>query len=692
MLVPLLLTVLAPPQATLPAPVEPPATERMAPAEPAGELARAARVLTQREARGLGVGARLPDAIGLDLDGRTRGWREGSGERGTVLVLTSLTCPLCQKLAPEIARVEARARGVGFGVVHVALGGLDSADDLRAHVERLQLAGLVLRDERGALAELLDARTTTEVFVVDSRGTLRYRGAVNDQYGLGFALEAPRQRYLDDALRALIRSEEPAITATTAPGCAVERDTTTASSAASDVTYTRDIARLVQNNCLECHRSDGVAPFALDGYDAVAGRASMLQAVVEDGTMPPWFAAHDSGGPWSNDRSLTAHERRLFAQWIAAGKPLGDEAELPLPRQFGVSGWKLGEPDAVYALPEAFRVPAEGTVEYQYTAVPTGLTEDRWVTSIEVRPGAPEVVHHVLAYALPGEAFEDGRLKRWDLLDERRGFFAAWAPGSEPVVYPEGHARELRAGTVLMFELHYTPNGRAALDRSSIGVRFAPEDPTWRPERIVRTAGISNRSIRIPAGAAQHRETSTGVAARTMHVHAFMPHMHLRGKAFRFDRVAADGARTTLLDVPRYDFNWQLRYQLADPLTLDAGARIDIAGLFDNSTRNAANPAPERSIGWGPETKDEMLIGFVDYVLVEEDFALRSDEPLIVVLEPGVQQQLRQLAASNGGVVPRAKLPRRARHDFDKLDRDGDGELDAVELPLLERAVSVGGQ
>jgi len=659
---------------------------------PLVELTRAAHPLTEREARALGVGAWVQDAGGVDLEGRTRSWRDGAGERGTVLVLMSLTCPLCQKRAPEVARVEARARGVGFGFVHVALGGLDSADELRAHAQRLQLAGLVLRDERGALAEVLDARTTTEVFVVDARGTLRYRGALNDQYGLGFALDAPRHRYLDDALRALIRGEEPAITATTSPGCVVERSAMKTTHAASQVTYSRDIARLVQNNCVECHRADGVAPFALDSHDAVAKRASMLQAVVEDGTMPPWFAAHDSGGPWANDRSLPARERALFAQWIAAGKPRGDEAELPLPRVFAREGWKLGEPDSVYALPEAFRVPAEGAVKYQYTAVPTGLTEDRWVTSIEVRPGAPEVVHHVLAYALPAEAFENGRLKRWDLLDERRGFFAAWAPGSEPVVYPEGHARELRAGTVLMFELHYTPNGRAMRDRSSIGVRFAPDDPTWRPEHIVRTAGISNRSIRIPAGAAEHREVSTGIAAREMRVHAFMPHMHLRGVAFRFDEVAADGARRTLLDVPRYDFNWQLRYELATPLALGAGARIDIAGLFDNSSGNPANPAPDKTIVWGPETKDEMLIGFVDYVLAEEDYSLRSDEPLFVVLEPAVQEQLRELAAVNGGVVPRANLPRGARRDFDKLDRDGNGALDERELPTLDRSVPLGGR
>jgi len=557
MLAPALLTAIASVQASLPAPSPPPSSSSTAQAAPPVELERAARPLTTREARLLGVGAWLPDAAGVDLDGRARSWRDGAGERGTVLVLTSLTCPLGMKLAPEVARVEARARGVGFGFVHVALDGLDSVDALRRHVRRSALTGLVLRDEGGELARALDARTTTEVFVADARGTLRYRGAVNDQYGLGFALDAPRHTYLDDALRALIRGEEPAISATSAPGCVVERNASVSPDRPHGVTYARDIARLVQNNCAECHRAGGVAPFALDSYDAVAKRASMLHAVVEDGTMPPWFASADGGGPWANDRSLSADERLLFAQWIAAGKPRGDDMELPLPREFPAAGWRQGRPDAVFELPSAFRVPAEGTVEYQYTAVPTGLTEDRWVTSIEVVPGAPEVVHHVLAYALPAEAFENGRLKRWDLLDERRGFFAAWAPGSEPVVYPEGHARELRAGTVLMFELHYTPNGREALDRSRVGVRFASTDPTWKPDHIVRTAGISNRSIRIPAGSAAHVELSTGIVARPMHVHAFMPHMHLRGSAFRFDEVAR--AEDTAGRAP-------LRLQLAAPL------------------------------------------------------------------------------------------------------------------------------
>jgi len=651
-------------------------------------LERTARPLPARDARVLGVGSYVADAGGLDLEGRGRSWRAALGERGAVVAFTSLTCPLSQKLAPALARTEERALAVGFGCVHIAVSGLDGAEDLAAHARTFGFAGEVLRDSDGALVRAFDVRTTTEVFVVDASGTLRYRGAVNDQYGLGHALDAPRHHYLDEALRALLRGQEPEHAATTAPGCLVERNGRSGSDVAVEgVTYSRDISRLMQRSCVECHRGGGVAPFSLESYEAVARRATMLLASIDAGVMPPWFAAPVGHGPtpWANDRSLPPSDRELLERWIAAGKPRGDDRDLPLPRLFAADdgGWTLGEPDAVYALPRPFTVPAEGRIAYQYTAVPTGLTADRWVSAIEVRPGARDVVHHVRVYPLPEEAFEGGRLRRWDLLDERRGFFAAWAPGAAPVVLPEGHARELRASTVLMFELHYTPNGRSTQDRTSIGVHFASDDPEWRPEHVVRTAGISGRGLRVPAGVKEHVERSTGITARAVRIEAFMPHMHLRGAAFRFDLVQPGEPRQALLDVPRYDFNWQLRYELAQPLTLPRGARIDVRGVFDNSADNPANPNPRAAVRWGPETDDEMLIGFVDYVLVEEDLTRRADDPAWVVLEPDMQARLRRIAAEHGGVVPRAAIPPAARREFDALDGDGDGVLSAAELPVL---------
>ncbi len=648
------------------------------------DLDRAASRLTPREQRELGVGTWVPDVTCAGLEGAPLNWRDVAGEKGTVLALTSVTCPVGQKLFPELARTEAWAKQLGFGFVHVGVQGLDDTAALKAHGERHGLAAPIVQDTDGALARALDARTTTEVFVVDERGTLRYRGAVNDQYGIGFALPEARQHYLRDALVALAAGREVKVPATTAPGCSIEHEGSTPQGG-GDVTYARDISRLLQRSCVECHREGGVAPFALDSYESVSRRASMLLSVIDEGLMPPWFAAHTGGGesPWANDRSLLPGERERLARWVKAGKPEGDPAHLPLPGPPKDAAWALGTPDAIYSMPRAFEVPAEGRVDYQYFAVPTGLEQDAWIDAIEVRPGAIDVVHHVIAYALPAEAFRNGRFKRWDLLDERRGFFAAWAPGAEPASYPEGHARLLRAGTVLMFELHYTPTGTARKDRSAVGVHFASTDPEWRPAHVVRTAGISNRSFRIPAGAEGHADSAVGIAVRDLQITSFMPHMHLRGKSFQFDHVTARGERRTVLDVPRYDFNWQLAYDLKDPLELRAGERIDVRALFDNSAKNFANPAPDRAVGWGLDTDDEMLIGFVDYVLASEDPTLAPDDPQFVVLEPRVQRHLKGIANKNGGVVPRTEIPRSSRENFDKLDVNGDGKLVAEELTTL---------
>lgn len=661
------------------------------------ELDRSPQLLTPLQARERLVGSFVRDAGGLDLEGELTGWRSGAGERGTVVIMTSVTCPLCQRFAPAIARAEAHWSERGFGFVHVGVGGLDSLAELGEHARAQGLDGLVISDAREQLAAAFDVRTTTEVFVIDARGTLRYRGALSDQYGIGYALDAPRHDWLAEALTALEAGEGPDTIATTAPGCLVERDapTRSATERGESITYARHISRLIQNNCLECHRTGGVAPFALEDHAAVARRASMLKAVIDLGTMPPWFAsdagaASDDEGAgghnalWRNDRSLLDREVAELEAWIANGKPEGDTAELPLPRRFDTEGWAGGEPDAIYAIPEPFDVPAEGTVRYQYEAVPTGLERDRWVSGIEIRPGAVEVVHHVLVWALPAEAFEGGRFVRWDLLDERRGFFAAWAPGVTPVTYPEGQAKLLPAGSVLMFELHYTPNGREVTDRTSIGLRFASDDPAWRPDRVVRVAGISNRGIEIPAGAADHVERSSGVAARAIEVEAFLPHMHLRGAGFRYDLLSAAETPRTLLDVPEYDFNWQLRYELARPLRLERGDVVLVEARYDNSADNPANPAPNRPVGWGLQTDDEMMIGFVEYVLVEEDLTLPPDDPLLLSFEPRVVEQLRQLAEANGGSVPRERMNERFRPIFDMLDANGDGVVDGEEFRLLD--------
>ena len=340
----------------------------------------------------------------------------------------------------------------------------------------------------------------------------------------------------------------------------------------------------------------------------------MIGSVVRRRIMPPWFAAapeSTDGGlaiHWANDRSLTDNDRKDLLSWIEEGIPEGSPDDAPLPKTYPTE-WEVGEPDLVLQLPEPFAIKANGTMPYQHARVETALTEDRWIQAVEIRPTDPSVVHHVLVFIQTGDADEGGRG-----IDEEAGFFAAYVPGNTFQVYPEGFAKKLPAGSRLVFQLHYTPNGTATTDQTRLGIVFSDKPP----QRVIRNTGISNHRIAIPPQESDHRETASQNVPADVRLLAFMPHMHLRGKAFRYEVVLPDGRREILLDVPRYDFNWQLEYRLSEPLEIPRGSRIELAGWYDNSDQNPANPDPNATVRWGPQTEDEMMLGYVEYVLRDE--------------------------------------------------------------------------
>jgi mono/diheme cytochrome c family protein len=642
------------------------------------------------DARSMGIGRLVDDATGVELDGTQRSWRVGRGERLTVIALTSVTCPLCRKFGPSLARIESAFTDRGVRFVFVNVSGIDPPEAMRRQVEELGFKGLYLSDRDGAVAAALGARTTTEVFVIDARNTLVYRGPVSDQYGVDFTLDAPRQRLLESALEASLDGRLPAIAALASPGCAIEpRQSTVPAPSVPAVTYARDISRIMQNNCVECHRAGGPGPFALDSFEAVSARATMIRAVTQEGTMPPWFAApmHGADGsakpsPWSNDRSLTNREKQAIAAWIDAGKPEGDRAELPAPRAFVQGEWRIGNPDAIYQLPEPIAIKADGFMAYQTVVVPTNLTEDRWVKAVQIAPTDPSVVHHVLVFALDAAAAKDSRTRRRLAADESGGYWAAYVPGNDHYVLADGFARRLEAGSSLLFQIHYTPNGKATSDQMRLGVVFTDE----APKHVVRTAAISNVRISIPPGANHHREAGQVRIPANAKVLAFMPHMHVRGKAYRYELESADGGgRQMLLDIPAYDFNWQLRYELSEPLAVERGATLHGTAWYDNSAGNPANPDPTKTVRWGPQTVDEMMLGYIEYYLEDED-PLRPGD-----LEPGstprrglgaggargaiFERLVKQFDANDDGTITKDEVPENLHPQFDRLDRNDDGEL-----------------
>jgi peroxiredoxin len=562
-----------------------------------------------------GIGTRIPDATLTDLDGKTRRLTELTGKCPAVIALISSSCPVSKRYAPSLARLEAEYRAKGVAFILLAPTATDSAEDLRTMCKAAGITTPCLRGPQSALLKTLGATASTDTFVVDAALTLVYRGAIDDQYGLGYSLDAPRERYLAAALDAVLDGRAPQIAATQAPGCAL--DLGEAKALAGDITYHNRISRLVQANCQECHRAGGVAPFALETYEQVTAKSGMIRKMIERGLMPPWFAAAPEPGahsPWSNDRSLGAHDKADLLAWLSAGKPAGDAADAPLPRSFPAE-WAIGTPDAIVQIPDALEVQAEGTMPYKNVTVETNFGGDKWVRGFEVQPTAREVVHHVLIFAQePGAAQPGGRARFSGEGDERDGFFAAWVPGGGHVVYPDGFAKPLPAGAKLRFQIHYTPNGTATRDQVRLGLLFAKE----APRHIVRVAGIADHRLSIPPGVERHPETAVLPVPADVKVLALMPHMHVRGAAFRFEAILPDGAVRTLLDVPRYDFNWQLAYRYAEPRTLPRGSKVRATGWFDNSANNPANPDPAKTVRWGPQTSDEMMLGYVEYYVPSE--------------------------------------------------------------------------
>jgi hypothetical protein len=561
-----------------------------------------------------GVGTMIPDVRVSCLDGAAQSITKIAGGKALVVALISSSCPVSKRYAPTLARIENDYAPRGVRFLFLAPISTDSAAALRGLLEANAIRANCTRDEDGTLRHALDAHSTTEVFVIDSAQTLIYRGAIDDQYGVGYSREAPRREYLRAALDALLSSRSPEIAATDAPGCVLERGREVVGDDAPP-TYHRTISRLLQRNCVECHRNGGVAPFPLETCEEVTAKAGMVRRMVERDLMPPWFAAAPSAGAhseWANDRSLSAREKRDLLAWLNAGRPVGDPADAPLPRQWP-GEWQIGTPDAVLRLPQALEVKATGTMPYQYVSVETGFAEEKWVRGFEVQPSAREVVHHVLVFIQ-----QKGETR--PRLSEADGFFAAYVPGNNAVIYPEGFAKPLPANSRLLFQIHYTPNGTATHDQTRVGLLFAAS----APQHVIHVAGIADHRLAIPPGADNHLESATIPVPRPVKVLGYMPHMHVRGKAFRYEAILPSGDIRTLLEVPRYDFNWQLAYRYAEPLALPAGSRVRAIGWFDNSPNNPANPDPSKLVRWGPQTSDEMMLGYVEYYFDDASDRLNS--------------------------------------------------------------------
>lgn len=640
------------------------------------------------------IGTRVADFTLSDYRGEQHSLSDYGEAKVVVLAVLGTECPLAKLYAPRLQSVADRYAGKGVVVLGVNANAQDSITEIAADVQRHGLKFPVLKDLHQQVADSVGASRTPEIVVLDADRVIRYRGRIDDRYGIGYAKDVASEDYLVDAIEAILAGR-PIETASVEPvGCLIGRTKTPTADAS--VTYTGDVAAILNRRCVECHREGEIAPFTLTDYESASGWAEMIAEVVREGRMPPWHAADPVSGSTSHDgtelsyvehvrfanrRRLSDDEQRILLAWSAAGAPKGDGAAPEFPVD-SVAGWQLpSAPDAVFAMAEEpFQVPAEGAVEYQYFKIATNFTEDKWVKAAEIIPGNRAVVHHVLVYA--------AKQGRTDALGVGRGeFLAAYVPGLKPASYPPGMAKLIPAGAEMLFQVHYTPVGSAQSDLSKIGLVFASPDEV---DHLVETRSVIEQKLTIvPQEADQKIAADETIPYDEAKLLSLMPHMHLRGQAFRYT-LDRDGDRKTLLDVPHYDFNWQTGYRLDEPIELVQGDRILGEAWYDNSPANLANPDPSATVHWGNQTWNEMMIGYYDVAVPLDDearkdvregrFTIDEPRPATDEVDQRVRETFERHDADDDGKLTLDEVPERLRRIHKQVDRDGDGNVNAGEL------------
>ena len=396
-------------------------------------------------------------------------------------------------------------------------------------------------------------------------------------------------------------------------------------------TFSKNVAPILYQHCTNCHRAGEIGPMALLSFNDVRPWAKSIATRVTNGTMPPWHAdpAH---GQFLNDRRLSDADRDTIVKWATAGAPEGNRADLPTPPVFA-EGWQMGQPDTIWSMQEDYPIPASGTIEYKNFEVPTNLTEDKWAQAIEVRPGNRSVVHHVIVYIIdpkpahvpqpftPGPGMrrpaDAPKTEHGPDANDRpmthgpTGWLSGYAPGQSVRVYQPGTALRVPAGATLIIQEHYTATGKETTDRTRIGIKWAKE----APKTAVDVATLQNANFVLPAGASDTRVDAELTLKEDVTVWSILPHTHMRGKKWEVTAIYPDGRSELILNVPKYDFNWQTDYIFKQPLNLPKGTKIRTSAWYDNSTANKANPDPKKDVYWGDQTWEEMQFTAITFSL-----------------------------------------------------------------------------
>jgi peroxiredoxin len=535
----------------------------------------------------------------------------------------------------------------------------DSRDAVAAEAAKQNLTVPILMDEQQLVGEQLGVKREGEVFVINPKTwTVAYRG--------------PMDGHASQAVDALLAGKPEMLRVSDTAGKAIAFPAKDHAADFANISYSKDIAPILQEKCVSCHVNGGIGPFAMNSYAIVKGFAPMIRETVRTRRMPPYFADPHIG-TFKNDQGMTADQTKLLVHWIEAGAPRGEGAD-PLLANAGKTApeWPtaLGKPDVIVELP-AFKVPATGLVEYQNQVVPNPFKQDTWLSAIAMKPGDRRVLHHVVSNHIPDPTQPAPAIPG--------GSVGSYTPGAQPQVMADGSGAPVPAGGKLHFQMHYTTMGKETVDKTEVGF-YTLKAP---PEYIKRSTVISTFSLYIPAGEARHQEVAYLTFPADAYLYTLYPHSHYRGYHVELKARTPDGKDTMLLSLPKYDFNWQRDYDPVKPILVKAGTKLVATWVYDNSSHNPANPDPKRNVTWGEQTPDEMMYFRVNYRWADETVThVRND----LQQKLFASQMMGSLDSNLDGFVEKSELKgplSGLQAKFDEADTNHTGKLTAEQLAKI---------
>jgi len=525
----------------------------------------------------------------------------------------------------------------------------------------------VMDDDVQLVGEQLGVSYAGEAYVIQPK-TLKvlYHGPVDKS-----AARKKAKGYLAEALADVKAGRAVAVADVIGKGAAISFPERARTLEHKAISYSKDVAPILEAKCVSCHQKGGIAPFAMSDYTMVKGFAPMIREAIRTDTMPPWHPDPEVGR-FNNDHSLSNDQIRTIVHWVEAGAPRGEGPDPLAAAVRTAPEWPLGKPDLIINVP-AYTIPASGVVQYQYPTMTNPLTEGRWVKAATLMPGDRQGVHHILAGYIPGEPKKGpASASQWE------ASYGEYAVGGESFVVPDKLGIYLPPGGSMGFQLHYTPYGKEAVDNSKMGLYFYPQGET--PERIMRHYVISDVGIELPANTPRHEEVAYTVFPKEALLYSAFLHTHYRGLSGRLDLIKPDGSKEVLVNLPRYDFNWQRTYEFAQPIKIAAGSKLIATYVYDNSVRNPANPNPNEVVVWGDQSWEEMHYTSIYYQWTDETVANKADHTdglrdwrIMGMLDDNMNERVEE--GELKGQLAKMLKPR-----FAQLDANKDGAIDMTEM------------